>query len=202
MIRECFLVNTGIQFYYDSFKDIGLDPNTLFPFVTPRPAALKPSAATLAEIRASAHSAEPTDAITDEAQAAPIAASTFKTEEDEELVDALCPIYDQLKLAKAWWILEILPLRHRAQNRKGFCWKPYWQYVLSLYLLHVTHAGMVVLPRINLGHARRIPRPVRERKEKIRVHRSVKTRMEAEGPEGRKYVPNAKFEHLDFEWVD
>ena len=34
------------------------------------------------------------------------------------------------------------------------------------------------------------------------MHRSVKTRMEAEGLEGGKYKPNAKFEHLDFEWED
>jgi hypothetical protein len=150
MIRQCFLVNTGIQFHYDSFKDIGLDPNTLSPFVTPRLAALKPSAATVAEVKASAHSAEPTDAtLTDEAQASPKAASTFKSEEDEELVDALSPIYDQLKLAKAWWILEILPLRHRAQNRKDSCRKPYWQYVFFLKFLPplcVAHAGVVVLP--------------------------------------------------------
>ena len=126
MIRQCFLVNTGIQFYYDTFKQVGLDPNTLFPSVTPRPAELKPFPATLAETRASAHVAEPTDAITDEVQAAPIAASAFKMEEEEELMDALSPIYDQLKLAKAWWILEFLSLR--VQNRKEF---PYWQYVFS-----------------------------------------------------------------------
>ena len=190
MVRQCFLVNTGIQFYYDSFKNIGLDPNSLFPIVTQRPVALKPSADTVAEIKASARSAKPTDAITDEAQAAPTAASTFKSEEDEELVDALCPIYDQLKLAKAWWILEILPLRQ------------YVPFPMFLPSFNVIHASVVFLFRINLGHARQIPRPVRERKEKVRVHRSVKTRMEAEGLEGGKYEPNAKFEQFDFEWVD
>ena len=56
---------------------------------------------------------------------------------------------------------------------------------------------MVVLPRINLGQPRRIPGPVRGR-----VHRSVKTRMEAEGLEAGKYVPKAKFKYLDIEWVD
>ena len=66
----------------------------------------------------------------------------------------------------------------------------------------VTHVGVIVLFRVNLGHARHVPGPVRDRKEKIRVHRSVKTRMEAEGLEGGKYKPNAKFEHLDFEWED
>ena len=56
--------------------------------------------------------------------------------------------------------------------------------------------------RINRGRARRVPEPVSERKEKILVHRSVKTRMEAEGMEEGKYTSRAKFEHLNFEWVD
>ena len=142
MIRQCFEVGTGIQFHYDSFKGIGIDPDSLYPFVKPRPPALVPSADTVAEIKASAHTAEPTDVtLTDEAQASPIAASTFKSEEDEELVDALCPIYDQLKLAKAWWILEILPFRHRAQNRKDLEWTPYWQYVFcSMFEFSFCHS--------------------------------------------------------------
>lgn len=41
---------------------------------------------------------------------------------------------------------------------------------------------------------------------KIRVHRTVKLRMEAEEellPEGRRYVPRAKpWEHHRVEWVD
>jgi hypothetical protein len=134
MIRQCFKVKTGIQFHLESFKDIGLDPTTLFPIVTDRPRALEPSASAIADVKASlkvsAHVAEPSDAtLTDETHATPTAASTFKSEEDEELLDALCPIYDQLKLAKAWWILEIIPLRHRVQNRHDMKWKSYSQYV-------------------------------------------------------------------------
>jgi hypothetical protein len=61
---------------------------------------------------------------------------------------------------------------------------------------------VIVLLRVNLGRPRGIPGPVREKKEKIFVHRSVKARMEAEGLKGGKYEPKAKFEHVDFEWVD
>jgi hypothetical protein len=53
-----------------------------------------------------------------------------------------------------------------------------------------------------LGRGRQIPNPVRERKEKILVHRSVKTRMDADCLERGKYKPKAKFEHSEFEWVD
>jgi hypothetical protein len=34
------------------------------------------------------------------------------------------------------------------------------------------------------------------------VHRSVKIRMDAEGLEGGKYSPRAKFDHVQYEWVD
>jgi hypothetical protein len=54
---------------------------------------------------------------------------------------------------------------------------------------------------MNMGRGREIPKPVRGRGERVKVHRSVKTRMEAEGLKGGKYEPRAKFEHLDFEWV-
>ena len=64
------------------------------------------------------------------------------------------------------------------------------------------NVGVIVFVRMNLGRPRRIPAPVRERKEKICVHRSVKIRKDAEGLEGGKYEPKAKFEDLDFEWVD
>jgi hypothetical protein len=64
------------------------------------------------------------------------------------------------------------------------------------------NVGVIVFLRMNLGYPRRIPGPVRERKEKIYVHRSVKIRKDAEGLEGGKYEPKAKFEDLDFEWVD
>ena len=138
MIRECFRANTGIQFYRESFKDVGLDPDT---FLDPRPLAVAPTAAEVAEAQAAAHAAEPTDGtLVDEAQASPTAASSFKSEEAEELADALSPIYDQLKLSKPWWILEILPMRHREQNRKDYEWEYYWKYVfVSNTILRHSH---------------------------------------------------------------
>ena len=38
------------------------------------------------------------------------------TEEEEDLADALCPLYDQLDIAKGWWVLELLPLQQRYQK--------------------------------------------------------------------------------------
>ncbi len=61
---------------------------------------------------------------------------------------------------------------------------------------------MIVPNRVNWGRAREVPKPVRERKEKIRVHRSVKIRMDAEGLEGGKYSPRSQFDHVEWEYVD
>jgi hypothetical protein len=43
-------------------------------------------------------------------------------------VDALEPIYDQLKLNRMWWILEIVPLSYSWQDEKGV-WHTEWKYV-------------------------------------------------------------------------
>jgi len=151
MIRQCFVANTGIQFYRETFKDIGLDPNTLYPLVLQRPKALAADASAVAKLeKAAGHKAEPTDdTFVDEVQASPTAASSFKTEEEEELADALCPHFDQLKLSKSWWILEIMPMRHRKQSRHDASWVPYWLYVFSLawvpfppLSLPLTHVGV------------------------------------------------------------
>ena len=40
----------------------------------------------------------------------------FESEEKEDLKDALSPTYDQLSLRWLWWLIELLPLRHRDQK--------------------------------------------------------------------------------------
>ena len=127
MIRQCFLTNTGIQFHRDSFKEIGLDVNTIFPVVLTRPHALKASACDVTDAKRITHAAEPTDST----QISLTAVSTIKTEEEEELADALSKIYDELKRSKAWWILEIFPLRYSKQDRGNASWETYWAYVIT-----------------------------------------------------------------------
>ncbi|KAJ2912347.1 hypothetical protein MD484_g8065, partial [Candolleomyces efflorescens] len=105
------------------------------------------------------------------------------SEEEEELMDALSPVYDQLKLKKAWWFLEIIPLQLRYQ-RGNNTW--------------VTYFGL------NRGKPRFIPR---QRAHGLKVHRSVKLRMEAEYEDdvkrrkGKKYDPRPEFK-VEPTWVD
>jgi len=104
------------------------------------------------------------------------------TEEEEDLADVLSPINDELARSKSWWLLEILPLTQRYQKKDG------------------TWGSRT---RSNLANGRSIPRGDNC---KIRVHRTVKLRMDAEEtilPEGRRYMPRAKpWEHHRVEWVD
>lgn len=122
MVRECFKAKTGIMFNSSALKEIGMDPLTLYPLVKPRP-LLPPLS--------------PTDRIRNlPAKEIPIRAynyfwtrthntlsetktgvRTLATEEEEDLQDVLSPKYDQLKIKKGWWVLELIPFQLRYQNR-------------------------------------------------------------------------------------
>jgi len=105
-----------------------------------------------------------------------------QTEEEHELHDALSPIYDQLSLVKKWWSLEVLPVKQRYQKGDN-TWVAYY--------------GM------NLGQGRFIPKQATH---VIKIHRSVKIRMDAEYKDGKKYRPKASFDNAlkagTVEWID
>ncbi|KAF9022154.1 hypothetical protein BDZ89DRAFT_1137517 [Hymenopellis radicata] len=136
MIRQCFLVDTGIMFDEARLRKLGMDGADLYPYVKPRPPpvpyALTPAVAT--------------------------------TEEEEDALDAMCDVYDQLSLVKVWWLLELIPAKldyHSESDRK-------WTF--------------------NCGRPRRIP--ITHLRDGVKVHRSVKLRMEAKG---LNYEPRAKW---------
>lgn len=52
---------------------------------------------------------------------------------------------------------------------------------------------------MNLGRGRTAPESVRDKKEKILVHRSVKARMETKE---LKYEPQVNFREFDYDFVD
>ncbi|KAK0243756.1 hypothetical protein EDD85DRAFT_171967 [Armillaria nabsnona] len=148
MVRQCFLVDTGIIFHRELLKYLGMEPASLHPVVHPRPAmgaSVKPLYAT--------------------------------TEEQEDILDALCPMYDELKIAPGWWILELIPTKLRYQKGDNT-----WAKAITM----------------NRGRPRRIPRQYQEG---FKVHRTVKLRMEAEGSEGDKYVPRPRWS-VQPTWVD
>ncbi|KAH7912353.1 hypothetical protein BJ138DRAFT_1148508 [Hygrophoropsis aurantiaca] len=204
MIRQCFIANTGILFHRETFKKIGMDPDTLYPYVQPRPPpifqdncifeSIPDSTAESSPLPSSSSSINSTNirrpsqlitipnppVISHEDDPTLIVytdGGKFQSEELEDLNDALCPIYDQLNLAMAWWVLELMPQKLHPYNDGDHSWLEYWT--------------------INMGGGRE----VRKQAQGVKVHRTVKIRMEAEGLCGGKYWPKAKLAD-EPQWVD
>jgi hypothetical protein len=179
MIRECFKTETGIMFTSEGLRSVGLDPASLYPQVLPRPAPSLVSSSHLQHIPSAAKQKE--KSLQHYAEGENLV-DIVKTEEEHELLDAMAPVYDQLDLAWFWWLLEMYPMKQRYQ-RGDNSWGTYYGW--------------------NLGRGRFIPK---QRRQKIKIHRSVKMRMDAQYPDGNKYVPRASFEvaleHGNVEWVD
>ncbi|KAJ7726440.1 hypothetical protein DFH07DRAFT_237077 [Mycena maculata] len=178
MIRECFKTNSGIMFDCDGLRGIGLDPDGLYPHVLPRPPALPVGNLRIQSIPSSKSQSAAQQEVALRNYAATEEAIRHTSEEELDLQDALCPIYDQLSLAWFWWILEILPIKQRYQKSDNT-----W----------ATYIGM------NMGNGRFIPK---QKTNGIRVHRSVKTRLDAETERGQKYKPKAAFDLERTTWVD
>lgn len=177
MVRESFKADTGIMFSSEGLREVGIDPNSLYPLVKPRPAPLSAEGAKIKSIHDPPHQ--------DYEEFAGISSSAMldqKTEEQHELLDALSPVYDQLDLAWFWWILELIPFRQKYQKGNNT-----WDSTFAW----------------NLGYGRFIPK---QKKHIVKVHRSVKLRMEAEHKNGEKYAPKASFETAlalgNVRWVD
>jgi uncharacterized protein (DUF2235 family) len=182
MIRECFKTNSGILFHRSMFNKIGLDPDSLYPHVRERPPPiyqsplppLEPGTPDSLRRQTIPHPPiikdDPTVIVYSDG-------GKFVNEEEEDLADALCPMYDQLQIAPHWWILEVIPQILRYQKDEDDEWTK----------------DLVV----NMGGGRHIPM----QKRGVKVHRTAKIRFEANGLDGGKYWPKAKL-RVEPRWVD
>ena len=183
MIRECFLVQTGIMFKAGALREVGLDPATLYPHVLPRPEAL------------SLKEADPSRVGYVNGTVAVVEPSIILGEEEEELADALSPINDQLSLAPIWWLLELLPMRQKCLRKDGT-----WGKEIKLVLHKVYALVLTYYHRANLANGRFLPQDGNP----VLVHRSVKIRVDhpevfVSGP----YVPRAgPWDKVEPVWVD
>ncbi|KAG2353988.1 hypothetical protein BDR07DRAFT_1431103 [Suillus spraguei] len=183
MIRQLFKLNIGILFHRNMFAKIGMDPEMLKPSVVnqPRPPPIYQSPKSSSpDTPRQVHVPPPEVVLDDSTMIVYSDGGKFVNEELEDLADATCPMYDQLRLAPAWWILEVIPQMHQYQDDNDDSWvKEY---------------------TVNLGRGRHIRRQVQDG---VKIHRSVKIRMEAENLEGGKYLPRAKLQpEVTPEWVD
>ncbi|KAG6884358.1 hypothetical protein C0993_011826 [Termitomyces sp. T159_Od127] len=180
MIRECIKAKSGIIVVSDGLRRVGLDPASLYPCVQKRPPSLSAGDLYIQNIPTTI----PT-AIRQKIQLSLGVDSLIqisKSEEEHELLDALSPIYDQLYVVPIWWILKLFPMRQHYQKSDNL-----WDTTMHP----------------NLGRGRLIPQ---QKTHVIKVHRSVKQRMEAQYPDGSKYRPKASFqvalESTNVEWID
>jgi hypothetical protein len=176
MIRQCFLANTGIMFLADRLQDAGLEPDSLWPEVKKRPPPLEPTEGMK---------------VRDKREEVVLAKAS---EEEHELHDVLSPIYDQLHISHPWWILEVLPMRQRRQlPAPSADWESWiaWNLGRPRVVPNSEWFGSDVEGGDGGGEGGGIGLGKRER---VKVHRSVKTRM-AVG-----YKPRATF--VDPIWVD
>ncbi|KAJ7665096.1 hypothetical protein DFH06DRAFT_1186619 [Mycena polygramma] len=191
MIRECFKADTGMIFSTEELAKLGIEPSHLYPVVRPRPEV---DASTLGSqaIRA----IEPPGWIpwaksflpswsTKTAEKRKLELPNL-SEEELDARDALAPLYDQLILKSGLWtMMESLYLKKPVYNAEKDAFET------------------VRVPHNSVG--RSIPPAESTHGGKIKVHRSVRMRMQAKyenGPEkGQSYVPKArvgwqpKFEH-------
>ncbi|KAF8662081.1 hypothetical protein AX16_001191 [Volvariella volvacea WC 439] len=185
MIRECFKTNTGILFDPEGLRRIGLDPDSLYPIVQPRPAPLSLTSTSFIQRIPTTPAVDPVRTLeldlknfSDADSYKGVVDQEQLTEEQHDLLDGLSPVYDQLSLAPGWWVLEMWPIKQRYQ-RGDDSWTTYY--------------GM------NMGQGRIIPK---QKKWGVKVHRSVKVRMEASYENGEKYVPKASLNLDCVTWVD
>lgn len=194
MIRECFKLKTGILFNRGSFKIVGMDPASLWPHVKERPESV------------TAFSGGPPPLERKGMHLVGVNGSLgqiddFISEEEEDLGDALSDKNDMLKISPSWWILEFVPQKIRFQKDDN-SWVRKLSYVLPNSIIHLPKLKLIDLAiyRINLGRGRVVPK---QREEGIKIHRTVKLRMEMKKEKGKLYEPKAKLARgIAPTWVD
>jgi hypothetical protein len=99
------------MFHKATFPKVGLDPDTLYPIVHRRP---DPA---FQDLKKHTIPVPKPLVVSDDRKAVVYTdGGSFVNETEEDLADALSPMYDQLQLAKYWWVLEWIPQKIRYQS--------------------------------------------------------------------------------------
>ncbi|KAJ7473650.1 hypothetical protein B0H11DRAFT_2195607 [Mycena galericulata] len=210
MIRECFKARTGMVFSATELANLGIEPSSLYPDVRPRPDvdAVTHGIQTIRAIEAPgwvpwAKSFLPSTPRPETIQPKTIKELTLPnmSEEDLDARDALAPMYDQLVL-------------------KGWMWKATESFLTKKSVYDAAADTFKNVWHRHSGVGRSIPPAESTHGGKIRVHRTVRMRMQGtheNGPDkGKQYIPKARlgwqpkfeaktaFEHVGedlIEWV-
>lgn len=160
MVEQVILSNCGIVFDEEALERAGM-PLSSFPISQTPPATEDPTGESQ-PIDAASPCAEPS---LPTPSSLPTDPPTTPSPPNPQTCDALAPLFDELQLQKAWWLLEILPLPFAWQDAHGK-WHKKW--------------------RFHLGKGRAIPY------QHPNFHSSVKERMDYTP---LKYKPQAIYRH-------
>ena len=204
MIRQCFKQNTGIMFLKDKLETFHLSPDSLYPTVTDRPPfvpiqgnkILPPTRlGPIDTVKGWLKNLNPFRSTSVDPDPVPP-----QNEEEADAIDALAPIYDMLDIKpQMWLIFEYMPLKEYNFKLGKHVYSRFKKRPRSL-------RGPIVV-----DFAKKVTIQAR-----VRVHRTVLARMNAQHADGSPYVPRALFpggkaisldaglidEQSNFEWVD
>lgn len=115
------------MFHRSMFKQVGMDDSMLYPHVVDRPPAIfqippPPSPPGTPDSTKGYSVPRPQVVQGDPTVVAYSDGGTFVNEEQEDLADALCPVYDQLQISMPWWILEVIPQKLHYQRDDDDHW--------------------------------------------------------------------------------
>jgi hypothetical protein len=211
MIRECFKVASGIVFHSEALKTIGLDPVILYT----DPHRVRGPALSLVGDRLLLPAEEDKDV------SAPQSFPEL-SEEMFERLDTLSPIYDQFEegsfpMRCLWNVMEYLPLHQSYQHYenptryetrdfhqgRGRVIPTAWSTVHTTRTLKEWALGWVPWGEGHKPPSSAVDKKDVVKKEKIKVHRSVRMRMQARPHDkGERYVPKAILGREDISWVN
>lgn len=170
MVEQVILSNCGIVLDEEALERVGM-PLSSFP-ISQTPPAEDSTGKSQPMTDCPGLSAAPIDVVSPFSEAALPATSSLPTDPpttpsplNPQTCDALAPLFDELQLQKAWWLLEIIPLPFAWQDARGK-WHKKWS--------------------LHLGKGRVIPY------QHPNFHSSVKERMDY-AP--LKYKPRALYRH-------
>lgn len=177
MVEQVILSNCGIVFDEEALERAGM-PSSSLPISKTPPATEDPADKSQPMTDNPSLSVGPVDAVSPFAEAPlptpsspPNDPPTIPSNPNPETCDALAPLFDQLQIQKAWWLLEILPLPFAWQDAHGR-WHKKW--------------------RFHMGKGRVIPY------QHPKFHSSVKERMDYTP---LSYKPRAIYRHDQVDFV-
>ncbi|KAG1906398.1 uncharacterized protein F5891DRAFT_1002156 [Suillus fuscotomentosus] len=137
MVEQVILSNCGIVFDEEALERVSM-PLSSFPTSPTPPATEEPTGKSQLMMDNPRLSAVSIDVVSSFVETVPSPAPsssptgppTTPSPSNPETCDALAPLFDQLQLQKAWWLLEILPLPCAWQDAHGK-WHKRWRFHLG-----------------------------------------------------------------------